>query len=142
MNIRFGIFMLTFMYSCHVAAAEGEELDKATTATAGMSPTTAPTTAAQRTDGGAPDDRSRKVPAAGKRRLGRRVSPRTWGGRRRGRSASAFARIWSESGRRQPLEKLENQEKDAAQDLQRAYRGHLARKATRRWAMKQAELWV
>merc|ERR1711988_1006427 len=36
--------------------------------------------------------------------------------------------------------KLENQEKDAAQDLQRAYRGHLARKASRRWAMKRAEL--
>merc|ERR1711988_1009022 len=36
--------------------------------------------------------------------------------------------------------KLENQEKDAAQDLQRAYRGHLGRKAARRWAMKKAEL--
>ena len=38
--------------------------------------------------------------------------------------------------------KLENQEKDAAQDLQRVYRGHLGRKAGRRWAMKRAELWA
>ena len=40
------------------------------------------------------------------------------------------------------MKRWENQEKDAAQDLQRAYRGHLARKAARRWAMKRAELWA
>ncbi len=30
-------------------------------------------------------------------------------------------------------------ERDAAGDLQRIYRGHLSRKAVRRWAMKRAE---
>ena len=34
----------------------------------------------------------------------------------------------------------EKQEKKAAADLQRLYRGHLGRKAARRWAMKNAEL--
>ena len=31
-------------------------------------------------------------------------------------------------------------EKQASADLQRLYRGHLGRKAARRWAMKKAEL--
>jgi hypothetical protein len=38
--------------------------------------------------------------------------------------------------------RLENMEKAAAGDLQRCYRGHLARKAARRWAMKRNELWA
>jgi len=36
--------------------------------------------------------------------------------------------------------KQENREKDAALFIQRVFRGHIGRKAGRRWAMKHAEL--
>jgi hypothetical protein len=142
MNIRFGIFTLTLMYframsllrkekkSWIGADAEGREDAHEEEGIAGKPRgVTGAEMMRKQADARARDARLSKD--MGRATTGEQRNRIREDGERKAAAANLYAKV-----------KLENHEKDAAQDLQRVYRGHLGRKAGRRWGMKRAELWA